>query len=334
MADPFDALRQPDDAGGPEPRASPRSCAAASPTCSTPTPPGGSMTITEPAARTGLRLRPYLVGRTAPTPPSRSTPTSSAPASSATSSAATTAGSATASSTSTAAAFYLADAYPEYGIDAPDPAVGVALHLEVADADATVARADGARAPRCCSRWRIASTALAPAPSATRSATSGRSTRPARSAPAGRSRPGDGRRRLPLRDRRPRRAGPVRTAHPHGGGGRQRRRAGRRLLHGRRARPRPSGGVLRRAVRLGRPPERRGLPHRERLAARVASTARPPSRASRSSSGSTTSPPPPPRVRELGGTVLDEAVHPSGGNARCLDDQGVPFQLWQPAPGY
>jgi hypothetical protein len=40
------------------------------------------------------------------------------------------------------------------------------------------------------------------------------------------------------------------------------------------------------------------------------------------------------RVRELGGTVLEEAIHPSGGNARCLDDQGVPFQLWQPAPGY
>ena len=40
------------------------------------------------------------------------------------------------------------------------------------------------------------------------------------------------------------------------------------------------------------------------------------------------------RVRELGGTVLEEAVHPSGGNARCLDDQGVPLQLWVPAPGY
>jgi uncharacterized glyoxalase superfamily protein PhnB len=38
-------------------------------------------------------------------------------------------------------AFFLADAYPEYGIPAPDPAVGVALHLEVADADAIVARA-------------------------------------------------------------------------------------------------------------------------------------------------------------------------------------------------
>jgi predicted enzyme related to lactoylglutathione lyase len=40
------------------------------------------------------------------------------------------------------------------------------------------------------------------------------------------------------------------------------------------------------------------------------------------------------RVRELGGTVLSETTYPSGGNASCLDDQGVPFQLWQPAPGY
>jgi uncharacterized glyoxalase superfamily protein PhnB len=39
--------------------------------------------------------------------------------------------------------FYLADAYPEYGNVAPDPSVGhsVSLHLEVADADATMARA-------------------------------------------------------------------------------------------------------------------------------------------------------------------------------------------------
>ena len=40
------------------------------------------------------------------------------------------------------------------------------------------------------------------------------------------------------------------------------------------------------------------------------------------------------RVRELGGTVLSEETYPSGGSAACLDDQGVPFTLWQPAPGY
>ena len=58
----------------------------------------------------------------------------------------------------------------------------------------------------------------------------------------------------------------VRPTHPHGAGGREGERARRRLLHGRRPRPRPSGGVLRGALRLGGAPERRGVPHRERLA--------------------------------------------------------------------
>jgi uncharacterized glyoxalase superfamily protein PhnB len=40
------------------------------------------------------------------------------------------------------------------------------------------------------------------------------------------------------------------------------------------------------------------------------------------------------RVRELGGTVLSIATYDSGGSATCLDDQGIPFVLWQPAPGY
>jgi uncharacterized glyoxalase superfamily protein PhnB len=40
------------------------------------------------------------------------------------------------------------------------------------------------------------------------------------------------------------------------------------------------------------------------------------------------------RVRELGGEVLEVTDHPSGGNARCRDDQGVEFELWKPAPGY
>ncbi len=40
------------------------------------------------------------------------------------------------------------------------------------------------------------------------------------------------------------------------------------------------------------------------------------------------------RVRELGGEVLDVTEYASGGNARCRDDQGVEFDLWQPAPGY
>jgi PhnB protein len=40
------------------------------------------------------------------------------------------------------------------------------------------------------------------------------------------------------------------------------------------------------------------------------------------------------KVRELGGEVLDINTYASGGNARCRDDQGVEFDLWQPAPGY
>jgi len=40
------------------------------------------------------------------------------------------------------------------------------------------------------------------------------------------------------------------------------------------------------------------------------------------------------QVRELGGEVVETSESPSGRNARCRDDQGVDFDLWQPAPGY
>jgi predicted enzyme related to lactoylglutathione lyase len=40
------------------------------------------------------------------------------------------------------------------------------------------------------------------------------------------------------------------------------------------------------------------------------------------------------RVRELGGEVVEVSRYASGGNARCRDDQGVEFMLWEPAPGY
>ena len=39
------------------------------------------------------------------------------------------------------------------------------------------------------------------------------------------------------------------------------------------------------------------------------------------------------RVRELGGEVLAVDEYASGGSARCRDDQGVEFDLWQAAPG-
>lgn len=40
------------------------------------------------------------------------------------------------------------------------------------------------------------------------------------------------------------------------------------------------------------------------------------------------------RVRELGGTVLSTTSYESGANARCSDDQGTLFDLFQPNPGY
>ena len=40
------------------------------------------------------------------------------------------------------------------------------------------------------------------------------------------------------------------------------------------------------------------------------------------------------RVRELGGQVLSVTDYESGGNAECVDDQGLRFDLFRPRPGY
>jgi uncharacterized glyoxalase superfamily protein PhnB len=40
------------------------------------------------------------------------------------------------------------------------------------------------------------------------------------------------------------------------------------------------------------------------------------------------------RVRELGGAVLTVVDYESGGNAECVDDQGLRFDLFRPKPGY
>ena len=40
------------------------------------------------------------------------------------------------------------------------------------------------------------------------------------------------------------------------------------------------------------------------------------------------------RVRELGGEVLSVTDYDSGGNAECVDDQGLRFDLFRPRPGY
>jgi uncharacterized glyoxalase superfamily protein PhnB len=40
------------------------------------------------------------------------------------------------------------------------------------------------------------------------------------------------------------------------------------------------------------------------------------------------------KVRELGGQVLAVTDYESGGNAECVDDQGLRFDLFRPRPGY
>ena len=40
------------------------------------------------------------------------------------------------------------------------------------------------------------------------------------------------------------------------------------------------------------------------------------------------------RVRDLGGEVLSVADYDSGGNAECVDDQGLRFDLFRPRAGY
>ncbi len=40
------------------------------------------------------------------------------------------------------------------------------------------------------------------------------------------------------------------------------------------------------------------------------------------------------RVRDLGGQVLSVVDYESGGNAECVDDQGLRFDLFRPKPGY
>jgi uncharacterized protein len=40
------------------------------------------------------------------------------------------------------------------------------------------------------------------------------------------------------------------------------------------------------------------------------------------------------RVASLGGTVGERSAPPSGASAKCIDDQGTGFALWQPAPGF
>jgi len=286
------------------------------------TPPGASMTTTEPAVRTGLRLRPYLVVDGA----------DAAIAFYAEVFGARVVGDLFRGDDGRVGhcmldiagnELYLADAYPELGIPAPDPAVGVALHLEVADADATVARAtaggavvleevgdrfygsrSGTMQDPFGHRWQIDAPGTVPLDEAGM-ADSGyafetvdlgdRAPSPS-DAPTAEA-PGLGYFTINAPD------GP-RAAAFYGALLGWQTEQGDQGYHV--ANISPPGGIDATTTEPG-----------VTIFIRVDDVSAVAA-----------------RVRALGGTVLEEATYASGGNASCLDDQGIPFQLWQPAPGY
>lgn len=330
--DPFDALRQPETPAAPNPAfaATLRRRLA---DLLDPSPPGAAMTTTEPARASGLRLRPYLVVAGA----------DAAIEFYATVFGARVVGDLIRGDDGRVGhveldidgnGLYLADAYPEHGIPAPDPAVGVALHLEVADADATVARAEAA-----------GSTVLRPVEDQFYGSRSGTVRDPFGhqwqiDAPGtGGMTPdqvqghldesGFAIETVDLGDRRATEqvGGPAQeppTTAPGLGyftidapdGARAAAFFGALLGWDARAGSQPGGFHVENISPPGGIDGSKPAPgvtiylRVDDVAAAAA------------------------RVRELGGTVLEETTYPSGGNASCLDDQGVPFQLWQPAPGY
>jgi uncharacterized glyoxalase superfamily protein PhnB len=221
---------------------------------------------------------------------------------------------------------YLADAYPELGIPAPDPALGVSLHLEVADADATVARAAAAGAQVLQSvedrfygsrsgtvrdpfghQWQVDAPGAAggtPDERAQGMADDGfhyetvdLGQRAEAHAPS-----------LPLAPS----LGYFTVDVPDGA----KAAAFYGALFGWDARPSSEGFHIENVDPPGGIDPSKG-------STGITAYFRVPDVATAAA-----------RVRELGGTVLSETTYPSGGNASCLDDQGVAFQLWQPAPGY
>jgi len=331
VADPLDALRQPDAPVAPN-RAFAAQLRRRLTDLLDPTPPGDTMTITDPAVRTGLQLRPYLVVAGADAAIQYYADVFGA----------RVVGDLIRGDDGRVGhceldiagnGLYLADAYPEYGIPAPDPAVGVSLHLEVADADATVERAvaggaevlqpvedrfygsrSGTVRDPFGHQWQIDALGTSRLSATERAqgmaddgftyetvdlgdrAPSDQPTRTERAA-ATASAPGVGYFTIDAPD-------PARAAAFYG------------ALFGWDARPSGQGFHIENVF----PPggidgavTEPGVTLFIRVDDVTAAAA---------------------RVRELGGTVLEETTYPSGGNARCLDDQGVPFQLWQPAPGY
>jgi uncharacterized glyoxalase superfamily protein PhnB len=329
MADPFDALHQPEAPVAPSPAFAGQLRRRLSDLLD-PTPPGGTVTTTEPTVATAQVLRPYLVA-------------GGAGADAALAFYADVFGARVVGDVIrgddgrvghceveiAGSGMYVADAYPEYGIDAPDPAVGVSLHLEVPDVDDTVARAEAAGA-----------TVLQPVDDRFYGARSGTIRdpfghqwqlqtptgepmdveemeaggyhletvdlgerapvdRPTRTevAAATADAPGVGYFTLGAPD--PDRANAFFTAllgwrtHVSGQG-----------FHIENVSP--PGGIDGAAAEPGVT-----IFFRVDDAASLAE-----------------------RVRQLGGTVLSIDTYDSGGSAQCLDDQGIPFTLWQPAPGY
>lgn len=326
MADPLDVLHQTDVPVTPS-RAFASALRRRLADLLDPTPPGGTMTVTEPVVRSRLQLRPYLVVDGADA---------------AIEFYATVFGARVVGDLIRGAdgrvghceldiggnGLYLADAYPEMGIPAPDPAVGVSLHLEVADADGTVRRAVGAGAlvlqpvedrfygSRAGTvqdpfghRWQIDAPGTAGtaqedrdremAADGFRYETVDLGQRAEGHAPAAPLAPGLGYFTVDVPDG-------AKAAAFYG------------ALLGWDARPgsQPGGYHVENISPPGGIDGSHDAPSVTvyfRVADVSAAAA---------------------RVRELGGTVLSETTYPSGGNASCLDDQGVPFQLWQPAPGY
>ncbi len=326
MADPLDALRQPDAPVAPNPAFAGQLRRRIADLLD-PDPPGGIVTTTEHAVRTGLRLRPYLVVAGADAALEFYADVFGA----------RLVGDLIRGDDGRVGhceldidgnGLYLADAYPEYGIEAGDPAVGVSLHLEVGDADAVDRRAEapgatvlqpvddrfyGSRSGTIRDpfghQWQIDAPGAASASQEQREremAASGyayetvdlgdRAPRPAAGAPPVQA-PGVGYFTIdaPDGDRAAAFFGALLGWHAEPSG------YGFHISN-----VSPPGGI-----------DPSGTEPGVSVFFRVDDVATYAS-----------------RVRELGGTVLSEETHESGGNARCLDDQGVPFLLWQPAPGY
>ena len=328
-ADPLDALRQPEAPVAPNPGFAAQLRRRLQDLLD-PTPPGGAMTTTETAVVTGQALRPYLIA-------------GGAGADAALAWYADILGARVVGDVIrgddgrvghcevevAGSGMYVADAYPEYGIDAPDPAVGVSLHLDVPDVDDTVARAEasgaivlqpvddrfyGARAGTIRDpfghQWQLQTATGAPMDVSAMEADGyhletvdlgerAPTDPPTRTdvAAAIADAPGVGYFTLgaPDPDRANAFFGALLGWRTHVSG------QGFHIEN-----VSPPGGIDGSATEPG-----------VTIFFRVADAAALAD-----------------RVRELGGTVVSIETYASGGSATCLDDQGIPFVLWQPAPGY